>query len=208
MKFLILLFFIVRCSSVTAYWYSEPEDKFIYYNEKRNSVSARAVTEKAVFEVWSASAEYPVMSGPLLLPFFSVEPPVLNSEHLNLNLEFSFVQENIQFDGKILKESLRLKLDSGEEFYPDLVVLYEKNGDGNYEIMKTYSGTPEYIPFTGAAFIEITYFSVVYSQVKKYSFRPVLKLKSSDIECPVLNFVPERKRTYIPYKFPFSLPIK
>lgn len=208
MKFLILLFLTVRCSSVTAYWYSEPEDQFIYYNKNRNTVSARAVTEKAVFEVWSVSPEYPVMSGPVLLPVFSVEPPVLNSEHLNLNLEFSSVQEKIKFDGKVLKESLRLKLDSGKEVYPDIAVLYEKNGDGNYEIMKTYSGVPEYISFTGDAFIEMTYFSVVYSQVKKYSFRPILKLKSSNVECPVLSFVPERKRTYIPYRFPFSLPIK
>ena len=206
--YIICMIIFIRCSSVTAYWYSEPEDKFFYRDEKSERISARAVTEKAVFEVWSASSEHPVLSGPMLIPFYSVEPPVLNSEQLKLVFEFSSLKEKTNFNGKIMKESLKLRLNDSEDVYPDLAVLYEKNQNGIYEIRKSYSGTPEYIPFNGDAYVEMTFFSAVYSELKQYSFQPALRLKSSDAECPLLKFRPERKRTYIPFRFPFSLPIK
>lgn len=166
------------------------------------------MTEKAVFEVWSSSAEYPVLSGPPLFPFISVEPPVLNDEHLVLILELSSVQEKMHFNGKIMKEYVRLNLDGRKDVYPDIVTVSEKNENGIYEIRESYTGTPDYIPFSGDSYVELTFFSAVYSELKEYSFRPVLRMKSSDAECPLLKFRPERSRTYIPYYFPFSLPIK
>lgn len=206
-KFLLtfLVNLLVQCSFIEARWYSHPPDEFRSYQKIDNIPSARIKLDRVTLEIWSKSNAYKTYTGPILIPFYPIEPPILNHENIYLQLAI-YSGEDKSFKGKIETKNFLIKTNDNKEFFPKLITTYKANGEMHSNILEHYSEVPESIPVYENLLFDLNYMELRYSEIEWFEIRPEFILDGKIISPPVLRFVPKRDSRYFPAESPFFFP--
>ncbi|OHD11756.1 MAG: hypothetical protein A2Y41_13320 [Spirochaetes bacterium GWB1_36_13] len=101
----------------------------------------------------------------------------------------------------------------GVSHKPALITLYKTDEEGHETIFKNYSvqwdQVPEVFEIDKESRFELSYFDLVYADVKWYEIKPEFYLNGTLQNVPVIRFEPARDRDYHPFEIPFAfMPVR
>lgn len=197
----------LSCSRVTAAWYAKPEKQYLTHFPENQVDGARLETTDLTVEYWAKSNRYPTMTGPLLMPFIPDEPPVLNHEHITMNMRITVKnREPKSFKAKINYTEISLVSPNGTQILPDMVTLYAVGQENFTNIISTHSrqDMPKDFSITEKTLVELNFYVARFSEFSSFSMRVPVELDGKPTETKVVRFTSERDRDYHPFIFPFA----
>lgn len=201
--FIIIGFSFSQCSFIHTNWYLHPKKEFSHFHNSHEVETARVPLTDLFVEIWAKSNPYGTYYGPILIPFYPIEPPILNQENVYLKLAFLPGEGLKQFKGIIETKNFVITSDKGKKYFPNLITSYNINEQGYENISEHYSEAPLQIPIKENFLLHLNYMDLVYSEFEWIEMNLIFTVEKNTIKTPVLRFTPKRNSKYTPYTFPF-----
>lgn len=201
--------FLMNCSTIRAGWYSKPECKYREGLAATDIDSAHIEENEMIIDMWSDGGSYNIFMGPMFLPVWPIEPPILNGSVVEMKMEIK-VNSGSQTEPliSIPLKSLTMQTADGD-MEPDTISVYSEEPDEDGSRIQYYSNygydanMPEVIVVKPDSEISISYNNLLYADHHWYKMTPQWVINNKKAEKKI-KFYPARNYDYTAFEVPFA----
>lgn len=205
------------CSTLKAHWYIQPDRQFRQNLFCSNPCHAVMQSGPLSSAIGAKSGSYRVLMGPPFIPFWPVEPPILDQSYIVLKWKVNVPQI---FNNKVIripKKSLAIMAKQGKAVEKRIPVrsvmvranIPDKNGNRLQYFSDSSDKIPDFIEFKGTSLLEMRFLGLYFSKLKWLKIKPTLFIGEKKIESAVIRFEAKRNYSYTAFELPFAfMPVR